>query len=89
MKTIVAIALVIALAGCGGGDPSNEEIAQWMIQSFSQETGINPRNLKAKAKKLGNGRWAVTLQGERYGQKRTLNATAVKDKNGNIHYYTD
>ena len=29
------------------------------------------------------------MVGERNGVRRTLNATAVMDKNGDIHYYTD
>ena len=88
MKRIMLAGLVLALAGCGG-DPSNKEIAQGMIRSFSHETGVSSANLKAKAKRIGNGRWSVTLMAERFGEERTLNATAVMDKNGNIHYYTD
>ena len=40
-------------------------------------------------RKIGDGRWAVTMEAERYGERHTLNATAVMDKNGDIHYYTD
>ena len=90
MRRIMLAGLILALAGCGGGDPSNKEIAQGMIRSFSHETGVPSANLKAKARKIGNGRWAVTMEEKRYdGQRRTLNATAVMDKNGDIHYYTD
>lgn len=99
MKRIMLMGLVLALAGCGASEPSNrcgtsepsnKEIAQGMIQSFVRETGIPSSNLKAKAKMIGNGRWAVSMEAERYnGERRTLNATAVMDKNGDIHYYTD
>lgn len=90
MKRIMLAGLVLALAGCGGGEPSSKEIAQGMIRMFSRETGISSANLKARAKKIGNGRWTVAMEVERYdGQRRTLNATAVVDKNGDIHYYTD
>lgn len=90
MKRIMLAGLALALAGCGGGEPSNKEIAQEMIRMFSRETGISSANLKARAKKIGNGRWTVAMEVERYdGQLRTLNATAVVDKNGDIHYYTD
>ncbi|MBQ4199098.1 MAG: hypothetical protein II649_04365 [Kiritimatiellae bacterium] len=89
MKRIMLAGLVFVLAGCGSG-PSNKEIAQGMIRMFSRETGISSANLKARAKKIGNGRWTVAMEVERYdGQRRTLNATAVVDKNGGIHYYTD
>ena len=62
-----------------------------MMRSFVNETGVNPDSLqlKAKARKIGNGRWTVTMEAERYGERHTLNATAVMDKNGDIHYYTD
>ena len=99
MKRTMLMGLVLALAGCGASEPSNrcgtsepsnKEVAQGMIQSFVRETGIPSSNLKAKAKKIGNGRWAVSMEAERHnGERRTLNATAVMDKNGDIHYYTD
>ena len=54
MKRIMLAGLVFALAGCGSG-PSNKEIAQGMIRNFSHETGVSSANLKAKAKRIGNG----------------------------------
>lgn len=89
MQRIILVGLALALAGCGAREPSNKEIAQGMMRSFVRESGVQPANLKAKAKKIGNGRWAVIMEAERYGERRTLNATAVMDKNGDIHYYTD
>ena len=90
MQKIMLMSLALALAGCGASEPSNKEIAQGMMRSFVRETGVQPANLKAKAKKIGNGRWAVSMEAERHdGERRTLNATAVMDKNGDIHYYTD
>lgn len=90
-KLATIVLAVALLAGCGAGKPSNKEIAQGMMRSFARETGVNPNTgqLKAKARKIGNGRWAVTMEAERYGDRRTLNATAVMDKNGDIHYYTE
>lgn len=54
MKRIMLAGLVFALAGCGSG-PSNKGIAQGMIRNFSHETGVSSANLKAKAKRIGNG----------------------------------
>ena len=91
-KLIMALtigAMAIALMGCGHGEPSNAEIERGMKESFIQKTGAFSASLDAKAKKIGNGRWSVRLTVERNGQRRTLNATAVMDKNGDIHYYTD
>ena len=89
MQRIVLVGLLFVLAGCGASEPSNKEIAQGMIRSFVQETGAPVADVKAKAKKIGNGHWAVAMEVVRYGERRTLNATAVMDKNGNIHYYTE
>ena len=89
MRRIMLIGLAIALAGCGASEPSTAEIARGMKESFMRETGAYSANLDAQAQKIGNGRWAVRLTAERYGERRTLNATAVMDKNGDIHYYTD
>ena len=89
MKRIILVGLALALAGGGVSEPSDKEIAEGMMRRFAQRTGEYSANLKAKAKKIGNGRWAVTMEAERYGQRRILNATAVMDKNGDIHYYTN
>lgn len=91
VKTVAVTVATVLLAGCGAGEPSNKEIAQGMMRSFVREAGGNPNpgQLKAKARKIGDGRWAVTMEAERYGERHTLNATAVMDKNGDIHYYTD
>ena len=89
MQRIMLTGLFLALAGCGASEPSNKEIAQGMMKSFVQETGVSSSDMKAKAKKIGNGRWSVQMVIERFGERRTLNATAVMDKNGDIHYYTD
>ena len=89
MQRIMLVGLVLAIAGCGANESSTEEIAQGMMRSFVRKTGIQPANLRAKAKKIGNGRWAVSMEAERYGERRTLTATAGMDKNGGIHYYTD
>lgn len=88
---VVMATLVVSLAGCGVSEPSNKEIAHGMMEMFIRETGANPNSgqLKARAHKIGKGRWAVQMEAERYGERRTLNATAIMDKNGDIHYYTD
>lgn len=92
---LVPIALIISavlglgtIIGCGSSEPSNSEIATGMKKSFIRETGGYSSNLDAKARKIGEGRWAVEMTAEKDGYKRTLNATAVMDKNGDIHYYT-
>lgn len=89
MRYIKFIGLICILAGCGKSEPSEAEIAHGMKKSFIRQTGASYSNLKTRARKIGNGRWSVELIGDRYGQRRTLNATAVMDKNGDIHYYTD
>ena len=92
MLRIISVTIITAtVSGCGSGEPSNKEIAQGMMRSFVRETGVNPNpgQLKAKARKIGDGRWAVTMEAERYGERRTLSATAIMDKNGDIHYYTE
>ena len=91
-QLIIAVAfgvMATLMAGCGQTEPSNAEIERGMKESFIRETGAFAANLKAKAEKIGHGRWSVRLTVERNGQHRTLNATAVLDKNGDIHYYTD
>ena len=82
-------AMAIALVGCGHSEPSNAEIERGMKESFIRKTGAFSANLDAEARKIGKGRWSVRLTAERNGQRRTLNATAVMDKNGDIHYYTN
>ncbi len=89
MKRILIIGSMMVLVGCGQGEPSNAEIERGMKESFMRRTGSYSANLDATARKIGNGRWAIRLTAERFGERRTLNATAVMDKNGNIHYYTD
>ena len=79
----------LAFVGCGQKEPSIAEIEQGMVETFRRESGNYSDFLDAKAKRIGNGRWAVRMVGERNGVRRTLNATAVMDKNGDIHYYTD
>lgn len=79
----------LAFIGCGHKEPSIAEIERGMVNTFRQETGNYTDYLGAKAKRIGNGRWAVRMTAERYGERRTLNATAIMDKNGDIHYYTE
>ena len=79
----------LAFVGCGQKEPSLAEIEQGMVETFRRESGNYSDYLDAKAKRIGNGRWAVRMVGERNGVRRTLNATAVMDKNGDIHYYTE
>lgn len=88
-RIILLIGLVLALAGCGSSEPSEAEIARGMKENFIRRTGAFSTSLDASAKKIGNGRWSVKMTAERNGERRTLNATAVMDKNGDIHYYTD
>ncbi len=89
---IIAFLSLAALAfmGCGFKVPSTAVIERVVVNSIRRETGIYSGSLDAKAEGIGNGRWDVRITGERYdGERRTLNATAVMDKNGDIHYYTE
>lgn len=81
--------MTLAFVGCGQREPTTAEIERGMVDTFRRETGNYTDFLDAKAKRIGNGRWAIRMVGERNGVRRTLNATAVMDKNGDIHYYTD
>lgn len=89
MKYLKLIGLMCILVGCGRNEPSEAEIADGMKSTFIRQTGWYSSDVNARAKKIGDGRWSVKLTAERYGQRRTLNATAVMDKNGDVHYYTD
>ena len=90
---IVAMTIVaVTLTGCGSSEASNEKIVRGFMRAFVRETGITPRSgkMKAKACKMGKGRWAVQMKADCHdGEWRTLNATAVIDKNGVVHYYID
>ena len=90
-KTTTFQIIAATMARCGLNGLSNEDIARGMMLSSVHETGANPNSgqLKAKARKIGHGRWAVTMEAERYGQRSTPKATAVMDKKGDIHYYAD
>jgi hypothetical protein len=77
MKYLKLFVLMCILVGCGKSQPSEAEIARGIKTNFIRQNGAS------------DGRWSVELTAERYGQRRTLNATAVMDKNGDIHYYTD
>ncbi len=46
-------------------------------------------NLKVSVRRVSYGKWSIVCTAQRNGERRTLNATAVMDKNGDIHYYTD
>ena len=89
MKKMLLAALVLSLVGCGPSEPSNAEIERGIMENFIRRTGAFSAKLDARARKIGNGRWSVVLTAERFGERRTLNATAVMDKNGDVHYYTD
>ena len=89
MKQLLLVIIVLSFVGCGQSEPSTAEIARGMKESFIRRTGAYSTNLDTKARKIGNGRWAVQMTAEIYGERRTLNATAVMDKSGDIHYYTD
>lgn len=90
MKKLLFISLLAALCGCDSNEPSLSEIENGFRYSFSRDTGIPESRISARAKKLGSGRWAIKSTTTRYdGARRSLNATAIMDENGDIHYYTD
>ena len=90
-KSIITLAMfTICLCGCGSGEPSLSEIEDGFRMSFASQTGMPASSMHVKAKRLEKGRWAVRMTATRYdGQSRSLDATAVMDENGDIHYYTD
>ena len=83
--------MLLATCGCGNSapEPSLSEIERGMKESFVRQANAFSVSLDAKAKKIGNGRWSVKMTVERNGERRSLNATAVMDANGGIHYYTE
>ncbi len=83
--------MLLATCGCGSSvpEPSLSEIERGMKESFIRQTNAFSADLDAKAKKIGNGRWSVKMTVRRNGEQRSLNATAVMDENGGIHYYTE
>ena len=88
----IAAVLCGALLGCSPSEPSLSEIEQNCKAVFLSEAGIPSQyhnNFTVKAKKVGSGRWRITMTAERFGQSRSLNGFAVMDSNGDIHYYTD
>lgn len=90
MVPIVLLISALALGsvlGCGPSEPTESEIANGMRRQFIMNTGAYPSSVRAK--KIGSGRWAVRMTAERYGERRSLDATAIMDKNGDIHYYTN
>ena len=96
MKILGAIVFMsFVIVGCDSGGysaakPTLREIEDGFQDSMSCDAGIPQSCMSVKATDIGSGRWAVRMTATRYdGQQRTLDATAVMDKNGDIHYYTD
>ena len=92
MRNMLIIGTLLLLCGWGwfSNEPSHSEIANGFASSFEREMGIPRSALAVQVKKIGSGRWAVRVVVTRSdGTSRTLNATAVMDKNGDLHYYTD
>lgn len=92
MKKVILFGLMplLLLAGCGPSEPSNREVAAGAREVLYKDLGL-PRdvNVRPRVERIGNGRWHVEMDLWRYGQRRKLNATAIMDKNGDLHYYTD
>ncbi len=90
MRRLLAVGALLAMCGCGGGEPSVGEIERGFKRSFASQTGISASSMRVRARRLGHGRWAVRMTATRAdGMSRSLDATAVMDERGDIHYYTD
>ena len=90
MKKLIVASLLFAIVGCGSSEPSISEIERGCERSFASQLGASASQVSARATKSGDGRWDVRITATRYdGARRSLNATAIMDKNGNIYYYTD
>lgn len=85
MRGLILLFLLLSIAGYGNGEPSTAEVKR----GFMRNVGVNSRNADIYVRRIGNGRWAIYMTAEKGGVRRSLNATAVMDKNGDIHYYTD
>ena len=89
MRYLMMIGIVAAMCGCGPREPSLSEVERGMKESFIRQTGNFAVRLTSHARKISDGRWSVWLTVEQNGSRRTLHATAVMDKNGDLHYYVD
>ena len=89
MRYLMMIGIVAAMCDCGPSEPSLSEVERGMKESFIRQTGNFAVRLTSHARKISDGRWSVWLTVEQNGSRRTLHATAVMDKNGDLHYYVD
>ena len=69
--------------------PSSSEVARGMDRTLS-DYGVPSYRVNSRAESLGSGRWAVSSDIRMYdGSTRTIHSTAVMDRNGDLHYYTE
>ena len=89
MRYLMMIGIAAVMCGCGPSEPSLSEVERGMKESFIRQTGNFAVGLTSHAKRIGDGRWSVWLTVEQNGNCRTLHATAVVDKKGDLQYYVD
>ena len=70
-------------------EPSIREIEMGFKQAMFGNPYESRNNLKVIVRRVSYGKWSIVCTAQRNGEQRILNATAVMDKNGDIHYYTD
>lgn len=89
-KLLVFACLMVLLFGCGLDKPSLSDVENGCKEALSREMGIPQSAILTRAHKIGGGRWSVRVTLIRLdGRSRSMDATAVIDKNGDIHYYSD
>lgn len=89
-KLLVFACLVFLLFGCGQDEPSLSEVEKGCRESLSREMGIPQSAILTRAHKIGGGRWSVRVTLiRRDGQGRSMDAMAVLDEKGDVHYYSD
>lgn len=83
---------LLGLGGCDSApkEPSLDAVRNGCIRAFERDLGIPGSCLSATASRRGSRRWALRVTVTRFdGARRSLNVTAVLDRNGALHYYTE
>ena len=70
-------------------EPSIREIEMGFKEAMFGNPYESRNNLKVTVSRIAYGKWSIVCTIQKNGERRTLNATAIMDKNGDIHYYTE
>lgn len=70
-------------------EPSISEIERGFKEAMFGNPYESRNNLKVIVRRISYGKWSILCTARRNGESRTLHATAIMDKNGDIHFYTE